>query len=210
MNGRRLQQQRAFTLIEVMLAMVITAFVALLAYSGLDTSITAAEQHQKQAQQIADIQLPLTVIERDIRHAILRPIRDEYGELINAFIGGSLNDELLQLTRSGWANPRALARGDLQRVHYVMQDDELWRESWSVLDRLSEEAGWQRTLLLKGINTIELAFLNPNSGNAASSPLGGEWVDIWDDANSLPTAVEITFELENFGEVKRVFSIAQP
>lgn len=209
MSSSRLQQH-AFTLIEVMLAMVITAFVALLAYSGLNTAITAAGQHEKQAQQIADIQLPLTIIERDIRQAVLRPIRDEYDELLNAFSGGSMNDYLLQLTRSGWDNPRALPRGDLQRVRYVMQNDELWRESWSVLDRLSEEAGQQRTLLLKGIKSIELAFLNPKSSNAASSPLGGEWIDSWDDANSLPAAVEITFALERFGEVKRVFSIAQP
>ena len=66
-----------FTLIEVILAVAITTFVALLAYTGLSTSMTAAEQHGKQAQLIADIQLPLTIIERDIRHAINRTIVDE-------------------------------------------------------------------------------------------------------------------------------------
>ena len=40
-----------FTLIEVLLAMGITTFVALLAYSGLNASITAAESQQLQAQQ---------------------------------------------------------------------------------------------------------------------------------------------------------------
>ena len=48
------QRLAGFTLIEVMLAMLITAFVAMLAYSGLSTSIVAAEGHEEQAQQIAD------------------------------------------------------------------------------------------------------------------------------------------------------------
>ena len=51
-----------FTLIEVMLAMLITTFVAMLAYSGLSTAIIAAEGHEEQAQQIADIQLPLACL----------------------------------------------------------------------------------------------------------------------------------------------------
>ncbi|MCP3908221.1 MAG: type II secretion system minor pseudopilin GspJ [Oceanicoccus sp.] len=199
-----------FTLIEVMLAMLITAFVAMLAYSGLSTSIIAAEGHEEQAQQIADIQLPLTILERDIRNAVARPINNEYGDVEAALVGGALSDYPLSLTRRGWHNPRELPRGELQRVRYVLEDDELWRESWSVLDRNSEYGGQQRTLVLKGVINLELAFLNGNSAGASSSVLGGEWVDIWDDPDNLPLAVDIKFELENFGEVRRVFSIAQP
>jgi len=93
-----------FTLIEVLLAMGITTFVALLAYSGLSASITAAESQQLQAQQIVDIQLPLTVLERDIRNAVARPIRDEYDDRVEALVGGAFNDYLLVLTRRGWAH----------------------------------------------------------------------------------------------------------
>lgn len=204
------EQSAGFTLIEVMLAMLITAFVAMLAYSALSTSIIAAEVHEEQAQQIADIQLPLTILERDIRNAIARPINNEYDEVEGALIGGALNDSPLMLTRRGWHNPRELPRGELQRVRYVLEDDELWRESWSVLDRKSEYQGRQRSLILTGVINLELAFLNAGSVNASSSPLGGEWVQNWDDVESLPLAVDIKFELENFGEVRRVISIVQP
>ena len=148
-----------FTLIEVLLAMGITTFVALLAYSGLSASITAAESQQLQAQQIVDIQLPLTVLERDIRNAVARPIRDEYDDRVEALVGGAFNDYLLVLTRRGWDNPRELSRGELQRVRYQLLDDVLWRESWSVLDRVSEEAGRQRTRLLQGVRAIEITSL---------------------------------------------------
>ncbi len=196
-----------FTLIEVMLAISITAFVALLAYNGLSVSITAAEQHQQQAQRLADIQLPLTVLERDIRHAVKRSINDEYDETMAAISGGELNDSLLILTRRGWDNPRGLRRGELQRVRYVLENEELWRESWSVLDRMSEEGGQQRTLLIKQVLNVELAFLDTQSTGASSSPLGGEWIEQWDVKDRLPAAVDIKLEIEGFGEVRRVFSI---
>ena len=196
-----------FTLIEVLLAMGITTFVALLAYSGLSASITAAEFQQLQAQQIVDIQLPLTVLERDIRNAVARPIRDEYDDRVEALVGGAFNDYLLVLTRRGWDNPRELSRGELQRVRYQLLDDVLWRESWSVLDRVSEEAGQQRTRLLQGVRDIEIAFLDSASSGASRSPLGGEWLDEWDMPQRLPAAIKIQFEVEGFGEVARVISI---
>lgn len=203
-------QRRAvagFTLVEVILAVAITAFVALLAYNGLSAAITAAERHQLQAQRLADIQLPLTVLGRDIRHAVNRSVKDEYDETKAALSGGELNDYLLILTRRGWDNPRGLPRGELQRVRYVLEDDELWRESWSVLDRLSEEGGQQRTLLIDQVLTVELAFLDPQSAGASSSPLGGEWVDLWEAQGRLPAAVEIKLDIDGFGEIRRVFSI---
>lgn len=203
------RQPKGFTLIEVLLAMAITAFIALMANSGLGTAITAAEQHEVQADMIAEIQLPLTVLERDIRHAVLRPVTDEYGEQVAALRGGSFNDVVLMLTRRGWDNPRGLARGDLQRVHYIMEDEELWRESWSVLDRINEEDSQQRTLLLDGVTEFEITFLDDGSTNASRSDIGGEWVDDWEKAN-LPLAIEFSFQLENFGEVRRVFSIPIP
>jgi general secretion pathway protein J len=100
-----------------------------------------------------------------------------------------------------------LARGELQRVRYVLEDEELWRESWSVLDRSSEEGGQQRTLLMEQVLNVELAFLDSAATNANQSPVGGEWVDEWDRPNALPLAVEIKIEIEGFGELRRVYSI---
>lgn len=206
-HGSKIAFNRGFTLIEVMVAITITAFVALLAYQGLSAALTAAERNERQVQQLADIQLPLTVLERDIRNAVARPIVDEYGDTVAALSGGVFEDYLLKLTRRGWTNPRNLPRGELQRVRYSLENDQLWRESWSVLDRLTEQDSLRRTLLLDNVNNIELAFLNHRSALAQASPIGGEWVDNWASASQLPTAVMVSIELENFGELRRVFSI---
>ena len=198
---------RGFTLVEVMLAMLITSFVAVMAYQGLSAAITAAEGNQEQTQKLADIQLPLTVLERDIRHAVNRPIVDEYEDVEPALSGGELDQYLLQLTRRGWNNPRELDRGELQRVRYVLENDRLWRESWSVLDRQSEERGQQRTLLMDKVERFQLAFLDAGGPGADNSTLGGDWVDSWDKTETLPLAVEIKIDIEGFGEVRRVFGI---
>lgn len=201
-----------FTLIEVMLAMAITSFIAVIAYTGLSAAISASERQQLHVQTLGNIQLTLTVMERDIRSAVLRPIKDEYGDLQPAIAGGTQQEYLLQLTRAGWDNPANRRRSELQRVRYLLEDDELWRESWLVLDRLDSEEGQQRLLLIAGVTSFELSFLDNKSSSASQSPLGGEWIDDWSPEaglERLPMAVEIRLELENFGPVRRVFEIVQ-
>jgi general secretion pathway protein J len=196
-----------FTLIEVMLAISITAFIAGMAYQGLSAATTAARSHEQQVRLLSDIQLPLTVIERDVRHVVRRSIRDEFDSTRGGLMGGNFSDYPLELTRRGWDNPRNLPRGELQRVRYVLENDELWRESWSVLDRMTEEDGQRRTLLLKGVTELKIAFLNPNGTNAQQSELGGEWIEEWEDPLQVPFALDITIDVERFGQVRRVFSI---
>lgn len=196
-----------FTLIEVLLAMVITAFIAMMAYQGLSAAVTAAEGLEAQTERMVDMQLPLAVLERDIRHAVARPITNEYGTQDPAMSGGELAEYIIELTRRGRVNPGAAPRGDLQRVRYEFDGEQLWRESWNVLDRYSPDEARQRTLLLDNIVRIRLAFLDGNAPGAATSRLGGEWVDDWQYPAQLPLAVDMIIELKDVGEIRRVFSI---
>jgi len=194
-----------FTLLEVILAIAISAFVAVLGYSALSTAIKAAEQHEKKALQLANVQLALTVLERDIHNAVKRAIVDEYSSTQNPLLGGEFAEFPLQLTRRGWDNPSDIRRGELQRLRYEFVDGELWREHWLVLDRTSEENSKQRVLLIDQLERFEVLFLKP-SGPGSNNGLGGEWQENW-DAPNLPLAIEVRLHLEHFGQVKRVFEI---
>lgn len=210
MNNRYQSSQRGFTLIEVMLAIAITAFIAVIAYSGLSAAINASERQQLQVKRLGDIQLALTVLERDIRQTVLRAVVDEYGDRQSALLGGSQQEYLLQLTRAGWDNVADQRRSELQRVRYQLEDNELWRENWLVLDRLDSEEGLQRVLLIDGVTDFQLSFLDGESSSASQSPLGGEWVDDWSPESGtdrLPLAVEIRLDIENFGAVRRVIEL---
>ncbi|MDC3332886.1 type II secretion system minor pseudopilin GspJ, partial [bacterium] len=133
-----------------------------------------------------------------------RTIKDEYDDSQPAFEGGAFNDYILRLTRSGWANPRGLPRGEVQRVRYTLEGRELWRESWSVLDRVDSESSLQRTLLINSVEEMKVLFLKPD---ASITPLGGEWVEEWNNATQLPMAVDVVLEIEKFGRVRRVLNI---
>ncbi|WP_339671098.1 type II secretion system minor pseudopilin GspJ [Dasania marina] len=198
------KQQRGFTLIEVVLAMAITAFVAALGYSAISTAISTAEQHELKAQELSDVQLALTVLERDIRNAVARPIIDEYSHEQAALSGGDLAEFPLQLTRRGWTNPSEIRRGELQRVRYEFSDNTLWREHWLVLDRVDEDSSKQRVKVIADVESFELRFLKPNA--TASNDIGGEWQANWDETQ-LPAALEIKLQVNRFGLVRRVFEI---
>ncbi len=198
-------RQSGFTLIEVMLAVAITAFVAVLSYQGLSASISAQQRYEEQVTRLANIQLALTVLERDLRQAAPRSIRDAYRDWQPALSGGALEDYPLRVTRRGWQNPHDFPRSDLQRVRYRLEDETLIREHWGVLDRASEDETLQELVLIEGVDHFELAFVS----SEASDPLD-HWPPQGADRDLLPVAVEVTIDLQGLGEIKRVFEIPVP
>lgn len=86
-NTRRVT---GFTLIEVLIAIAITAFVAVVAYNALSTVITGTEQARNQAQRLRDINRTFSTVARDLRLMVNRPVRDEFGLIDSALTGGPL------------------------------------------------------------------------------------------------------------------------
>ncbi|MGK0442201.1 MAG: general secretion pathway protein J [Pseudohongiellaceae bacterium] len=197
--------QAGFTLLEVILAMAITAIIALLGYNALSVAINTAEQHELKAAQLGEVQLALTVLERDCRNAVNRPITDEYGLEQKALLGGELAEYPLQLSRRGWDNPTEIRRGEIQRVRYEVIDNAIWREHWLVLDRQDEESSKQRVKLIDNVDRFELFFLK-KLGSGGSAGNDAEWKKDWDQPY-LPLAIKIEIELTDFGVVRRVFEI---
>lgn len=217
-----LSGSRGFTLLEVLLAMAITALVAVMAYSGLSTAITAAQRHGEQARRLGDLQTAISWITRDLRESVDRDIAagDERepavwgGEspVLNRTFNGEDRDNLLVLTRVGWDNPRGLRRGAIQRVRYRLDaDNNLWRDHWLVLDRLDDDDHKQAVKLIAGIKSVTVQFLDGNSGNSLTSELGGEWVPRWPVIKSdtgLPLAVQIDLDVEGIGIITRIVGLA--
>ena len=208
-----------FTLLEVLLAMALTALVAIMAYSGLTAAINAASRHGEMVQRLGEVQTAIGWIVRDLRQSVNRSITDARGELRPALIGrNDDSEELLELTHSGWDNPRGQRRSALQRVHYRLDaDHNLWRDHWLVLDRLDDEDRLQQIKLLSGVQSFKIQFLNAQAAdgqaqNAQAETLGGEWVEQWPvnkgDIEKLPLAVQFDIEIEGVGVIHRVVGLA--
>lgn len=203
---------RGFTLLEVLLACAITMLVAVMAYAGFSAATSAASRHEEMVRRLGELQTGIGWIARDLRQSVDRSILDGRGDSQPALIGGGDVEYVLELTHTGWDNPRGLRRGAVQRVRYRLDaDGVLWRDNWLVLDRIDDEDHLQQLKLLSGVKRFELQYLDGKSANAKGAPLGGEWVEQWPPTRGdklLPLAVQFDLEIEGIGVVHRVLGLA--
>jgi general secretion pathway protein J len=206
-----------FTLIEVLIALAITALVATVAYSGLSGVISGAESTRAAADRSYEINRAWMIISRDMRQFVNRPVRDEFGDVESALSGGRAARFLLSLTRGGWHNTAGHPRSTLERVNYVLEDDGLWRESYVVLDRAGNTEA-RRVLLLSGVEELRLYFLDDlaslNVGSDGNSIDTRRWPENWVADTSQPgtvlappVAVELVMQLEDWGEMRRLYAL---
>ena len=212
-----MRRSAGFTLIEVLIAMAITAFVAAAAYAGVSSVLSGAEQLRENGGRIRDVNRALTLISRDLRQVVDRPVRDEFGARRPALAGGPLALYPLSLTRAGWHNSLQQPRSDLQRVHYYLEDGALWRAYHVTLDRAAD-AQLQRVRLLDGVERFEARFLAGIEDLRVDRDLVVDtraWADNWisDPAGgvgslpALPAAVELRLELAGFGDLRRLYAL---
>ncbi len=209
-----MNKRAGFSLIELLLAMMITAIVGLMAFSGLDAAMSANERNQVQSDRMREINLAMVLLSRDLRQTRPRSIRTDSDEHRTAFYGGD-GEILFALTRSGWENPAGRARSNLQRVLYRIDDGKLQRELWTALD-YSGESRPRLVTLLQGVRDVQVNFLKPiiSEDSFEDREIGSQWESSWqlgleDSPDSYrPPAVEIVLELEDWGRIRRLFQIA--
>ena len=212
------RQLQGFTLVEVLIALAITAFVSMIAYTSLSSVIVGVEGMRETTDRTYEINRAWMIISRDLRQFVPRPVRDEFGEEEPAMSGGSVARFALSFTRAGWHNPNANPRSNLQRINYRLEDGALWRDSYAVLDRAGNTEP-QSVLLLGGVEYMELAFLASLQGVQKESGGSGldtrDWVESWivDDqapgagVTSPPVALETRLQLDDWAEMRRMYAL---
>lgn len=200
--------QAGFTLMEVLIAVTITAVIGLGVWQVLSGVVNSRDRVNEVAEQFDDLQKTMLLLERDINQVVNRPARDVYGDFSPAL---TTRDDAfaLILTRQGWRNPLALRRSGLQRVAWEYTGTELHRRYWPVVDQGQEDTS-RDVLLLQNVRDFEIRFVDQD----------GNRLDQWPDEQtmaamapgarpdiSLPRGIEVTLEHERFGELVRTFSL---
>lgn len=188
-----------FTLLEVVVAVALFALVAALAYGGLDSVLSARAQLQAQASQLARLQFAVGQIERDLRAAALRPVRDGYGQRQPMLVGGSTGFEL---SRHGYGNALEAARAEIERAAYRRVDDRLERLRWPVLDR-GPSTRPEVLELMSGLSELRLRYIARSGREFDRWPAPGL-------SDALPARVEVELEIEGLGRICRLLELPQP
>ena len=206
--------ESGFTLVEVLIAMAITAFVSVLSYQTLSTVLAGIESARTESERLHEINRTFTVLSRDVRQMTNRPVRDEFGQMASAVSGGELARDPLRLTRSGWHNSTGAPRSTLQRVAYRLEEDKLLRLSYPVLDRTTAIEPTE-TVLIDGVEVFELRFLpSVNALEVDRNQVIDRrfWQENWvadvgftDKIIDPPAAIEVRVILSDWGELERLY-----
>lgn len=193
---------RGFTLLEVLIAISIFALIGLGAYRLLTTIVDTHQRVRSIVDDISEVSRAMTLIERDIYQATLRPIRDEYGEPLPAMMVGT-GTWPMEFTRAGWNNPAGLPRSSLQRVAYGLgENGGLVRYFWLVLDRAEDSAPIEQRLVGE-VTDFRISVLTVDD----------EVQDTWPasaDGAPFPAAVEIVIATDRTGEIRRLIPLVTP
>lgn len=206
---------QGFTLLELLIAISIFALMSVMAYGGLAAVIQTRDSVGKSMDRLSEVQKAIYRLQADIEGSQARPVRTQYGD-VDPAMRLEVDGLGLYLTRSGWRNPLSLPRSSLQRVFYRLEEKQLKRRSWPILDGMApdglQEDSYREVVLLKNIEDIRWRFL-------ADLPASGEdfddlqWLENWPtlsdepDDSSLPRAVELLLTSEHWGEIRYLFRI---
>lgn len=212
-------QHRGFTLLEVLIALSIFSLIGLAAYRMLDIVILSQSKVMSHENKIRSLERAMHIIGSDVEQLVNRPVRDNYGDQLNALAIGE-ESYLIEFTRQGWRNPLQLPRSQLQRVAYELgnmykglnttdqQSDSgihLLRHYWPMLDR-NQESKPQTQVLLRNINDLQLRFMDQQ----------GEWHSEWpvnpligEPSNGLPNALMLKLDSSSLGQIERIYQLSE-
>lgn len=211
--------QRAFTLVELMVALFITAILFAMGYGAVNQVLGNTASLEAQQARLLEVQKAVRTFAQDFGQATARPVRDPIGTEWQAAFQSQAQSQaqkipaLVTLTRMGWANPAGVQRPALQRVSYLFENNVLSREYWPVLDTTLASVPVRQDILTR-VRSVSLRFLE--------AP--GRWVNRWPgpggnpepspnqpemSQRTRPLAVEVTLELEDWGQIIRLFEIPQ-
>lgn len=204
-----MKQQRGFTLVEIMVAVLIAAILAVMAFEAMQQALNNRERVRAAEQRVRAVQNAMRSFVQDFTQLAPRPVREPLGSAYQpAVMALTTTASEVSLTRGGWMNPAGLSRSTLQRVRYALRDGRLYRDYWMVLDAQLEPQPQSRELLT-GVKGFRVRFMND----------GRNWQDGWPppaltsspDERWMrwrPIAVEVTLELEDWGRLTRIIEVA--
>mgnify|MGYP000267583003 CR=1 FL=1 len=198
--------RRGFTLLELLVALAIFTVIGAAAYTGLFAVLDAREATRAQSDRLAAVQYAVDTLVEDLAQATNRSVRSvQPRQRAPLYAPGPDIEPLLAVTRGGWPNPARLPRSTLARVEWLLDDQQLVRQTRARPDTPAQVEPVRRRLLER-VDGVTLRFRDGE----------GEWSPRWPPLNvpdavaDMPRAVEVTLELMDWGEIRRLVALPRP
>ena len=209
-----MHSQRAFTLVELLVALAIFAIMAVMSYRALDSVFQTRQHLNLETARLRDMALLFARLDDDFATLLDRPARNAdnlpYDALrLSAFLPGA-EDATLVFTRSGFSGSTGIAATP-QRVGYRLKDGTLELVLWPSLDAAPRTRP-QAYPAMTNVREVQWRALDS----------GGSWQNVWRStavatplaatasaiaASLYPAALEVTITLVSGESFMRVFAL---
>jgi general secretion pathway protein J len=195
-----MKYSRAFTLLEMIVAIGIFAVIAVVSYGSLNRFLDNRDVLQAEMTLMKDLQLAFSLLEQDMHFMSGRIVRDEYGDPEPLLIVNSIDiaGELLRFTtaRRSVSLPGV---STLQRTSYRWENGDFIRVNWLVLDR-DQDAIESKQLLLSDVDSVRVNVLTSDEESTQTA-------STWDSAEKLPDGIEWQIQMSDGKQYRRMFDI---
>ena len=204
--------QRAFTLVELLVALAIFAIMALMSYRTLDSVFQTRQHLSSETARLRDVALLFARLDDDFVALLDRPARNADNLLddalrLTALLPGA-DDATLVFTRSGFAGGTSQSAAP-QRVGYRVKEGTLELVLWPSLDSAPRTVP-RAVPALTGVREAKWRAMDG----------GGNWQNVWRSTpvsssgatstiapSLMPAALELSITLANGETFTRVFAL---
>ena len=191
------RRSSGFTLFEMLIAVSIFAIIGVLAFGGLGQMTRTGQAVADANNRLSDLQFAVVYFSRDWTQVSPRKIRNQYGDEESNII---IDDGVITFTRSGWSNLLGQKRSTLQRVQYLVIENQLIRRHWRSLDQGIAELPLQ-AVLLDDVESLEVEFLDASEKSIRVWPVDSE-LD-----GGRPVVLAFRLDLTDIGEISRILEL---
>ena len=198
-----MRREEGFTLIEVLVALAITAILSLMGMASINSVMRTKDGLESTIESTQRLEMTRAIIRKDVSQLSRRVARDEFGTpSFSPFIGNDQTNENLLMSFVTAGRPsvgRSVHLPSLHFVEYIYRDNNLIRRTRPYIDAAPQHQFYERVLISE-IDHAEIQFFSNNT-----------WLDYWDfqtavrERQPFPTAVWINFHHKKYGLLENRF-----
>lgn len=185
----------------MVIAVAIFAVIMVIAFPGLTHIAKVGDQVGQSNRRLSELQFALTYLNRDWTQVLSRKILDQYGDEQPQIV---IEDNSISFTHSGWSNLLQQKRSELQRVQYLVTENQLIRQYWVSLDQVTAEEPIS-TVLIDDVESFSIHFIDSSEEAIERWPLDDQDTQRVDK----PIALRVEIDVKQFGQVHRIMEIPE-